>query len=197
MLGQRIELAKLSLIYFLKSLPENSKFNIISFGSDFEALSSENLFVNDENIQNALSLIEKFVADMEGTELTQVIKEVKEKYLEKNNNNRIFILTDGSIWDEKECFGEIENIIKIEEYNTLFYTVGIGSGCSETLVKGITEIGNGDCELVKNENDMMDKVVYLLENSMSLHYDSMGIYLQKNNKEILTYLKYSKIKYLN
>ena len=80
----------------------------------------------------------------------------------------------------------------MKEYNSLFYTLGIGSGCSETLVKGIAEIGNGDCELVKNENDMMDKVIYLLENSMSLHYDSMDIYLQKNNKEILTYLKYSK-----
>ena len=80
----------------------------------------------------------------------------------------------------------------MKEYNSLFYTLGIGSGCSEILVKGIAEIGNGDCELVKNENDMMDKVIYLLENSMSLYYDSMDIYLQKNNKEILTYLKYSK-----
>ena len=38
----------------------------------------------------------------------------------------------------------------------------------------------------------MDKVIYLLENSMSLYYDSMDKNLQKNNKEILTYLKYSK-----
>ena len=192
MYGERIKLAKLSLLYFLKSLPENSKFNIISFGSDFTALSPENLIVNDQNIKYALSLIEKFDADMGGTELIKVIKEVKEKYLEKNYKNRIFILTDGSIWDEKKCFEEIENIIKMKEYNSLFYTLGIGSGCSETLVKGIAEIGEGDCELVKNENDMMDKVIYLLENSMSLHYDSMDIYLQKNNKEILTYLKYSK-----
>ena len=192
MYGQRIALAKLSLIYFLESLPENSKFNIISFGSYFYALSPENLISNDENIQKTLSLIEKFLADMEGTELVDVIKEVKEKYLEKNYNNRIFILTDGSILNEKDCFKEIKNIMEMKEFNSVFYSLGIGSGCSETLVKGIAEIGDGECELVKNENDMMDKVIYLLEDSMSLHYDSIDIYLQKNNKELLTYLKYSK-----
>ena len=78
----------------MKSLPENSKFNIISFGSYFTSLSPENLIVNDQNIKYIFSLIEKFNADMGGTELTKVIKEVKEKYLEKNYNNIIFILTD-------------------------------------------------------------------------------------------------------
>ena len=195
MYGLRKKLAKLSLIYFIKSLPENSKFNIISFGGEFEALSEENLIANDENIQKALSLIEKFKGNMGGRgsyPMPNLIKEVKEKYLEKDYNNRIFILTYGNIRHERKCIQEVKNIIEMKEFNTLFYTLGICPGCSETLVKGIAEIGNGEFELVKDVNDMMDKVIYLLEDSMSLQYDSMDIYLQKNKEEIFTYVKYSK-----
>ena len=68
----------------------------------------------------------------------------------------------------------------------------IGSGCSETLVKGMAKIGLGECELVKNEEDMMDKVISLLEDSISNHFNEMKVYLKKDNSQIISYLNYSR-----
>ena len=48
--GSRIEKAKESLVLFLKSLPENSIFNIISFGSKFERMFKKSIAYNDVNV---------------------------------------------------------------------------------------------------------------------------------------------------
>ena len=75
--GNRINLAITSLIYFLKSLPENSKFNIISFGSDYSVLNEKNMDINNENIQKSISTIEKFDADMGETRIAKVLDVIK------------------------------------------------------------------------------------------------------------------------
>ena len=190
--GNRINLAITSLIYFLKSLPENSKFNIISFGSEYSVLNEKNMIINNEIIKKTISSIEEFDADMGGTEISNVLDALKNKYLEKEYNNRIFILTDGAVFDEDKCFKLIEEMINLKEYDITFSTLGIGSGCSEILVKGMAKIGQGECELVKNEEDMMDKVISVLEDSMSLQFNDMKVYLKKNNPELISYLNYSK-----
>ena len=191
MLGGRIKMAKQSLFYFLKSLPENSKFNIISFGSNFQTLFNENLLVNNENVRKALYLIEDFDADMGGTNITFPLEAIKNSLLEKELKNRIFVMTDGAIWDEEECFKVIEETMKLN-IDVLFYSLGIGNGCSETLVRGISQKGKGECILVKNEKDISDKVINLLETSMSICFDSLNIKLEKTNENMLSSISYTR-----
>ena len=74
--GKRIEQAKKALILFLKSLPENSKYNIISFGSNFQRMYPESLIYNDENIEQTIYEIESFEADFGGTEICMPLLDI-------------------------------------------------------------------------------------------------------------------------
>ena len=186
MYGGRIEMAKQSLIYFLKSLQENgSKFNIISFGSKYKSLFNENKLVNDENINEALKLVMKFDADMGGTEIKNALDHIYSNLVEKELSNRIFIMTDGAVWDVDNCLESVSKATKDPNFDIRFYSLGIGNGCDEGLVKGIANKGNGECELVKNEEDISDKIIYLLECSMSYCLENITCELKINNDKIL------------
>ena len=195
MYGQRIEMAKQSLIYFLKSLQENgSKFNIISFGSKFYSLFEENQLVNDKNIEYAIKEIMTFDADMGGTEIKYPLLSIQTSYLDKDLKNRIFIMTDGAVWDVTECLNIVKEVTNNKEINSKFYSLGIGNGCSESLVKGIADNGEGEFELVKNEEEIADKIIYLLESSMSYCFEKFLVKLKNENNELI---KYSSLQYSN
>jgi von Willebrand factor A domain-containing protein 5 len=166
MSGGRIETAKMALLYFLKSLPEGSLFNIINFGSNYEYLFQYPMIVNDENIQRAIQITSEYTADMGGTNLFEPLKDMKQNIFEnvKHLPIRVFILTDGAVDD----FGKTLKVIKdsTECCNIRFYCLGIGNGCSQELVKGVAESGCGKYEFSENNSTVTEKVIYLLESSM-------------------------------
>ena len=104
MSGQRIEAAKEALIIFLKSLPEDSYFDVVSFGSNHEYLSTkisttnsiinsvkkvanriksailnksnESMKYSDSAVSNAINTIKKFNADFGGTEILAPLQDI-------------------------------------------------------------------------------------------------------------------------
>ena len=192
MYGNRINMAKQSLIYFLKSLQENgSKFNIICFGSNYYSIFEESKLVNDENINEALNLVMQFDADMGGTEIKKALEFIDEKLIDKTISNRIFVMTDGAVWDIEDCLNMVKKTTKKVDNNCKFYSLGIGNGCSESLVRGIAKEGDGDCELVKNEEEISDKIIYLLESSMSYCFENFNFKLKKENDKIMKKIEFS------
>ena len=186
MYGNRINMAKQSLIYFLKSLNENgSKFNIISFDSEYYSLFDNNKLVNNENINEALRLVMDFEADMGGTEIKKALVYIYKNLLERNLSNRIFIMTDGAVWDINSCLNSVNEIFNEPNFDTRFFSLGIGNGCSESLIRGIAQEGGGECELVKNTEDIADKIIYLLESSMSFCLCDLKCELKNNSDKIL------------
>lgn len=69
MSGNSINKAKRSLIIFLKSLPIDTFFNVISFGSTYQQLFPISERNSNNGMSKAINLIEKMDADMGGTEI--------------------------------------------------------------------------------------------------------------------------------
>jgi len=69
MSGKRINKAKEALILFLKSLPTDSYFNIISFGTHYKKLYDKSQIYSTETLKYSIKEIEKMSANMIGTEI--------------------------------------------------------------------------------------------------------------------------------
>jgi hypothetical protein len=67
MSGTRIEKAKEALILFIKSLPQDTYFNILSFGSGSSRLFPNSVKYNDKEVNSAVKEVKRMSADMGGT----------------------------------------------------------------------------------------------------------------------------------
>lgn len=65
--GSRIEGAKNALTFFLKSLPTDSLFNVVSFGNKYSSMHKKSIPTTTKNIENAIFDIEDYTANMGGT----------------------------------------------------------------------------------------------------------------------------------
>ena len=135
MLGSGIMCTVEALKLFLKSLPAESNFSIISFGSDYEFMKIKGLtiFKNEPQFTNeALRLVDLFRADMGGTEILQPLEIAKAQI--KNGNDlkhvRIFLLTDGGVSNRNEVIAAS----KTGNDEIRIHTFGIGR-CDKNMVE--------------------------------------------------------------
>lgn len=124
MAGSRIRQAKEALQLFIRSLPPDSKFNIVSFGSDYKLMFQESVEFNNENLEIALEQVSTFSSDLGGTELFPPIEAVLTHEHNHQYPTNVFILTDGAVSNTESVLS------KIEEFNHIVrvHSFGIGSG---------------------------------------------------------------------
>jgi uncharacterized protein with von Willebrand factor type A (vWA) domain len=76
MQGGRIEKAKQALVFFIRSLPKYSYFNVVSFGTRFKTLFDSSRKYDDSSAQSAIKSVSQFSADMDGTEIAEPLKKI-------------------------------------------------------------------------------------------------------------------------
>lgn len=165
MRGSRIKKARDSLLIFLKSLPVNSKFNIISFGDDYETVFTTSQDYTDENIKIAIKEVEMMTANMCGTEILSPLVYCFNKPKIKNYQRNIFLLTDGAVSNTMDVLGLIRKKCRYKKARV--FSIGIGNGCSSLLIRKSAELGKGKFAFISGEENMEAKVVSLLEDSIS------------------------------
>ena len=161
--GERIEMAIDSLKLFIKSLPPDSYFNVIGFGSTFEKLFEESTKNNDNLAKLSLEEISNFKANLNGTEILFPLEEAVKSRKIANYPKNIFILTDGDVYN----VSEILSLISQYNESCRFYTIGIGNGCSREIITEGARIGKGKHEFIAENKEMREKIIGLLEDSIT------------------------------
>lgn len=159
MSGTPIKLANEALSLFLHSLPMGSKFNIVSYGSDYSKLFEESVEYNDENLEYALQQVGQFEADMGGTEIYEPIKDILQKDADPNLPRHLYLLTDGAVGNTQQ----IVQLIKKNRGACHVHTFGIGVGASTELIKDCARAGFGHYSFIYNLDEIEKKVMESLQ----------------------------------
>lgn len=162
--GTRMNKAKDALIFFLKSLPADSYFNIVSFGDSFFLLDfDKSIKASEEKLSEAIETVETYYADMGGTEILEPLEYIATMPLIPGYQRNIFLLTDGAVSNTNEVLKFIES----QKEKSRVFTLGVGNGCSQELIKEGARRGRGVHEFVGDNQNVPEKIIYLLKNAIT------------------------------
>jgi hypothetical protein len=161
MSGLRIEQARQCLTLFIRSLPQNSFFNIIRFGSGSDKLFGKPVPYNPSNGEKALKFAKTMQADLGGTEIWGPLNEIY-KTPPKKGIRSVFVLTDGEIDDTDQVRIEASKNSKTHRC----FCIGLGCGADAGLVEGLADATGGRSDFVRDGQNLSGTVISQLAVSM-------------------------------
>lgn len=153
---------------FLKSMPTGVKFNICSFGSDYQFHWKKSQLYSSKAVSDAAEHILTFQANFGGTETFKAIKATVDNRL-GDCPLEIIVLTDGDIWSQGELFDYVNAAVKESDGGIRIFPLGIGNGVSHSLIGGLARAGNGFAQTVQEGERLDNSVVRMLRGALSPH----------------------------
>lgn len=171
-----LDTAKEALIMFIKSLPPNSQFSVIGFGSTYIDYFGV-LKYNSKNVAKAIKKIETLSANLNGTNILSPLE-----YVYKNTNysqslaKNVFLLTDGKVNDSKDCL----ELIKTNNRTFRVHSLGIGSGVSKTFITDCGIVGKGSAEFAVELTEIKRKVIKALNHALQFYFSNVSFEFNNN-----------------
>jgi len=162
MSGRAIECAKSTLQFFLRSLPEDAYFNILSFGSRFERFSPESVPFNDDNLESATKHVNEFKANLGGTNIYDPLDSIFKQATKPGYPRQVFILTDGEVNDKQRCI----ELVRENVSSTRLFAFGIGGAVDKDLVNGMARAGEGSSSIVRDTSTIRENVMKQLDRAL-------------------------------
>lgn len=174
MSGDKIIQAIDALILFIRSLPEGSYFNVISFGSTYKALWEHSVPYTTDTIKQCIDTISTFSADMGGTEIAACVQNTLiDEYSEflvntkrvasPDMENIVIMLTDGQISNVDYIVNMIEKHNKTSKTKFRFFGVGVGRDASRELLSKVTLATYGTYKMIVEAKQTSDTVIELMD----------------------------------
>lgn len=162
MSGGCIRRAAEALQLFLRSLPEECRFNIIGFGSTVEVLFESPMLYDAATLEIASLHAQRVQADLGGTELMEPLRLIFDQPVQNGFERRIVLLTDGQVCNTEAVL----DLVRQNAAHAAIYTIGIGSAVSQHLVEGLAEAGRGAAEFVSGTERLQPVVIRQLERAL-------------------------------
>ena len=181
MSGDPMKVVIESMLIFIQSLPKDSYFQIIGFGSDFEKYNKSPVEYNDKNIKEITKKIKELQADKGGTNIISPLNDIfnnKKEYEKIKLSKNIILLTDGEIENKNGCF----NLIKENCNMFKVHSIGIGNEFDEELIKSCGIYGKGSFNFVKNLDNINSVIIKILKKSIMPYLYDIKFTLLNNNK---------------
>ena len=160
MQGDSIREARKALEICTRALEPGSSFNIVRFGSYHESLYSKSRLYEEKSLGQALSYLNQTKANLGGTEVFGPLKFILESSPPKNDIQRtVILITDGEVANEDP----VMRLVRSHSTTTTLFTIGIGAGCNEHLIKGLARAGNGASEFIYPGERIEPKVLRLFQ----------------------------------
>ena len=181
--GSPIDLVIKSLLIFIQSLPKDSYFQIIGFGSNFKKYNKSPVIYNNENITNIKKIIKDLKGNMGCTDIVEPLKDIfnnKEEYEKINLSKNILLLTDGEVDNKNECF----NLIKENCKMFRIHSIGIGNDFDKELIDLSGKYGKGSSNFVEDLKNINNVVIKILNKCIRPYLYNINLnFLNMNNEE--------------
>jgi len=138
--GTSIMQAKASLLYALKHLQPNDRFNVIRFDHTMDMVFPDAVAADAEHIGKATSFVSALQA-VGGTEMVPAMQAALTDHAASDTDHvrQVVFLTDGAIGNEQQLFDTITSM----RGRTRVFMVGIGSAPNTFLMTRAAELGRG------------------------------------------------------
>ena len=183
MSGNSIDLVKQSLLLFIQSLPVNSYFQLIGFGSNFKKYNEEPVIYNKENVEKIINIINNLKADLGGTNISSPLNAIynDNNYSKINLSKNIFLLTDGQVHDREQCI----NLITTNSSKFRIHSLGIGNSFDKILIERCGKLGKGTSSFVEQVEKINSVVINILNKCLRPYITDIKFEFENYKEELL------------
>ena len=176
--GEPIKLVHEALTLLIQSLPKDSYYQLIGFGSEFKIYDTTPKKYTKENIQSTKSFIKTLDAELGGTNIQEPLKSIFSNNCYKSIKlpKYVILLTDGEVNDKDEVL----NLILQNNSKFYIHSIGLGSSFDKDLIKGAGINGKGSYQYCSKLEDLNKTIIMTLNKCMLSIYNFNFTLMNKN-----------------